>query len=61
MRNLHFYIEAHRNNYGNLNNFHIDYIIQSLFLIILIIFVVRYDKSNSNNHYYLFLKTLFVV
>ena len=57
---FYFYIEAHRNNYGNLNNFHIDYIIQSLFLIILIIFVVRYDKSNSNNHYHLFLKTLFV-
>ena len=55
-----FYIEAHRNNYGNLSIFHFDYIAQSLFLIILIIIIIKYDLYSPNKHDNLFLKTLTV-
>ena len=55
-----FYIEAHRNNYGNLNTLHYGYIAQSLFLVILIIIFLRHDLYSSNKHNHLFLKTLSV-
>ena len=55
-----FYIEAHRNNYGKLNTFHFDYITQSLFLVILIMIFLKYDRNSLSIHNNLFLKTLLV-
>ena len=55
-----FYIEAHRNNYGNLNIFHFNYITQSLFLVILIMIFLKYDRNSPSIHNNLFLKTLLV-
>ena len=55
-----FYIEAHRNNYGKLNTFHFDYITQSLFLVILIMIFLKYDRNSPSIHNNLFLKTLLV-
>jgi len=55
-----FYIEAHRNNYGNLNIFHFDYITQSLFLVILIMIFLKYDRNSPSINNNLFLKTLLV-
>ena len=55
-----FYIEAHRNNYGNLNIFNFNYITQSLFLVILIMIFLKYDKNSPSIHNNLLLKTLLV-
>ena len=49
-------VEAHRTNYGNLNNFNLDYIFKSLFLIITILLYLKFIKKNSENSF--FFKTL---
>jgi hypothetical protein len=53
-----FYIEAHRNNMGNLNNMYFDYVFKSLILLTLIILHLKYNLSDITNNNNFFLKTL---
>ncbi len=54
-----FYVEAHRSNYGNLSNLYLDYVSKSFILLALIIFYLRLNFLNINNHNNnFFLKTL---
>lgn len=50
------YIEAHRTNYGNLNNLHLDYILKSFFLIISILIYAKFFENNFHKN--IFFKTL---
>ena len=49
-------VEAHRTNYGNLNNFNLDYIFKTLFLIITILLYLKFTIKKSENSF--FYKTL---
>jgi hypothetical protein len=47
------YVEAHRTNYGNLKNFHYEYITWSVILFTLILLLIFFDYSNENVIHYL--------
>ena len=55
-----FYIEAHRNNYGNLSNIDFNYVLKSAILLTLILLYFIFNFSNTSNNKNLFLKTLSV-
>ena len=55
MMNIFLNVEAHRTNYGNLNNFNLDYIFKTLFLIITILLYLKYYKNQKTAF---FIKTL---
>jgi hypothetical protein len=50
------YIEAHRNNMGNLGNMYFDYVLKSLILLVFLILHLKYNSSNTINNNNLFLK-----
>ncbi len=53
-----YYIEAHRNNMGDLRNMYFDYVLKSLVLLILIFFYLKDNPSNLINNNNIFFKTL---
>ena len=53
-----YYIEAHRNNMGDLRNMYFDYVLKSFILLILIFFYLKHSRSNIFNNYNFFFKTL---
>jgi hypothetical protein len=53
-----FYIEAHRNNFGDLGNLYFDYVLKSLILLTLMLFYLKFSFSNITNNNNFFLKTL---
>ncbi len=52
------HIEAHRTNYGDLKNFHFDYVSKSFILLTLILFYLKLNFSNKENNNNFFFKTL---
>ena len=53
-----YYVEAHRNNYGDLGNLYFDYVFKSLILLTLILSYLKFSISNIENNNNFFLKTL---
>ena len=53
-----YYIEAHRTNYGDLDNLYFDYILKSIILLTLILFYLKFSFSSIENNNNFFLKTL---
>ncbi len=57
--NYFFYLEAHRNNYGDLGNLYFDYVIKSIVLVSLIFIYLKFNFHNINDYSKnFFLKTL---
>ena len=48
--NYFFYLEAHRNNYGDLGNLYFDYVIKTIVLFLLILIYLRFNFNNISDY-----------